>query len=982
MADDILRNSAALNALKRHQLVSLSKKYGLRASGKNVEMVERLQEYAEHHAHDLDFYIPEPAPTPIQSLTPFSPASSAPSSPMPPPTHVPPGPQATLVPGRTLNHKESMMSTCSRRSDAWEVLSESDASMISPKKPEPAHESEGKYGSVGSWKSANNGEPLNEFGGDHHEEARSTSSMRALATSISRRGSKILLGRSLSSSSNRVLDEEPRIEPKGQAVEPQPAAQEEAEVIADAPPSPASTVGIPRRHSKLTLQERPSTIRLCSPTPTVGIGMVASAGKEDEADELPFFGKGCDIQALKERRSMAPLRGPGGFSSGMSMPPGAAGLARKSMPAMASSVSASVSSVYPELPTIPAEYAHMIGSSAAATSRPTPIPGAFPPLPPTPTRTQIIFGSGANAGVSNQQFSEAAQAVLKEMNSRLPDGGVKFGDELLKGKKAEMDKLVHVNKDLGTGGWGLSASSSSSQIKDRYADVHQKEFAKMRSLSKSSLAPKPSASRTASGSSSSSASQPVMVPLSSGSSAPKRKYDPSSSTSTLALPSAPNGAPLEESTSGRQAKRSRLSAGPGYLGSLREAGKSLAHILGEEKGTSEKSELKKMRERRDKRRSSLIKRKGTISSKFGFLRKKMTTGPEAVVPPSFLAASTSASASGSASISHPMPLQPRKASDVPGSTLATSQASRSHGQDQRERGRSTSAQTMLAQSSGRTPKRSRIPDFVPPVPERASVGSNRAALGSTNTLGLPKSSSLAKSTSTVATSAAEARAMKRRSQDFLRTARPAPPPPTPAAVEQKPSRIPSSSSARQLSSTPATPASANPNRHSTLYMPTASSLARMQATVKPSASRPLPTIPTQSSMMPPPAVPSRPAQPKSEDVEMLSGAGSPNRLPTIQPFGNASSRDNSFEANFHLPKPSPMAKAGGSTPAKTPLKKQSSANLAAARVRARSSGLSAVKSKGNVREEIDMKRRREEMKATTERRKEERELRDMLGGNF
>jgi hypothetical protein len=36
-------SSAALNALKRHQLVSLSKRYGLKASGKNVDLIERLQ---------------------------------------------------------------------------------------------------------------------------------------------------------------------------------------------------------------------------------------------------------------------------------------------------------------------------------------------------------------------------------------------------------------------------------------------------------------------------------------------------------------------------------------------------------------------------------------------------------------------------------------------------------------------------------------------------------------------------------------------------------------------------------------------------------------------------------------------------------------------------------------------------------------------------------------------------------------------------
>ncbi|WVQ75485.1 hypothetical protein IAR50_005110 [Cryptococcus sp. DSM 104548] len=992
MSDDILRNSAALNALKRHQLVSLSKKYGLRASGKNVEMIERLQVYADDHAGDLDFYIPEPAHTPARPLHAESPAPSAVLS----PAAAAPSdqlPQTLFQPKAQLAHKASFMSTASRLSNSWDVLSEGDASLISKMEDVAEEECEEKYGSMSSWKSANNGEPLNDFGGDAPEHVKRNSSMKAFASSISKRGSLILLGRSMSSSSNRAHDE-PDIEPPTNheiaQVEP---VEEQQEMIVDAPPSPASTVGVPRRHSRHTLQERPSTIRLCSPTPVQS----ASDNKSDSSnDDLPFVGK---VKDLKERRSMAPLRSP--VSA-----PSTSAFERKSMPALPHSNSASLGNVYPPLPTIPAEYASKTRSSESASDA-TPIPGAFPPLPPTPSRAQVLFGNRDTTGVSNHQFSEAAQAVLKEMNAKLPEGSFKFGEELLKGRDAELAKLVQVNKDVGTGGWGLSGKRAT---RDRYAEAHQKEFAKMRSISKSSITPVPS--RTAS---SESVIQPHMIPLAGGSNATKRKL--TASTSTLNLPSAPNGLPLhsaEEDVDTRQSKRSRLSTHP--LGSLRDAKKSLVNILGEEKGSYQNAPRK--RKERKEKRASLLGRGNSM--KFAFLKKKSTLGPDS------LSASSSLP-----SISHPRPL-PRATS--PGPEIVannTSLSSSTHkrlvkpsnhkDQTQKDKGRSTSAQTMASRASGRTPKRSRIPDFAPPLPSEKQ--GEQASLDATNTLGLPKSSSAVKSWSG-GSSASAARAYKRPSQvDLLRNARPAPLPSAAVQSSQQKSRLPSSVSNRVLSSSlapeaksrlpssitqtaepnsripsssssrslatpsvPRAPPASNPNRHSTLFQPTAASLARMQATVKPRIDRPLPTVPSTPSAVVEPAV--QPAQAKENksdnaDMEVISPSIS---FKAIQPFGNASSRENAFESNFMF-KPSPMNKGSlngkaSTGPKSTLMKKGSTASISAvaARNRARSNGLNAMKSKGDLREkEQEMKRRKEEMKATMERRKEERELREMLG---
>jgi hypothetical protein len=54
--------------------------------------------------------------------------------------------------------------------------------------------------------------------------------------------------------------------------------------------------------------------------------------------------------------------------------------------------------------------------------------------------------------------------------------------------------------------------------------------------------------------------------------------------------------------------------------------------------------------------------------------------------------------------------------------------------------------------------------------------------------------------------------------------------------------------------------------------------------------------------------------------------------------------------------------------------------LAASRARAKASGLSAVKSKGDLKGEVNAQRRRAEIRAKQERMGEERALREMLGG--
>lgn len=156
---------------------------------------------------------------------------------------------------------------------------------------------------------------------------------------------------------------------------------------------------------------------------------------------------------------MAPLRSVDG-------PLATAPLARKSMPAISASTSASISKLYPPLPPLPIEFQKL-------RDEPEPcMPGALP-ASPGPSQT-FVFGSTANA-VSDKDFSDAGKAILAQMNARLPQGFT-FSEEHLKGKQAGVDRLVRTNSTLGEGGWGISKRVQPDT--DRYGEAHQREFAK------------------------------------------------------------------------------------------------------------------------------------------------------------------------------------------------------------------------------------------------------------------------------------------------------------------------------------------------------------------------------------------------------------------------------------------------------------------------------------------------------------------------
>lgn len=98
----------------------------------------------------LKLYLPEPAPTPAPT------SAAIMDEPPPSPTPIPASLREMPIAPNYAGSRQKL-SASSRASENWEVLSESGASLVSPPK--------GKSGSISSWKSACNGECLNEFGG-------------------------------------------------------------------------------------------------------------------------------------------------------------------------------------------------------------------------------------------------------------------------------------------------------------------------------------------------------------------------------------------------------------------------------------------------------------------------------------------------------------------------------------------------------------------------------------------------------------------------------------------------------------------------------------------------------------------------------------------------------------------------------------------------------------------------------------------------
>lgn len=100
-----------------------------------------------------------------------------------------------------------------------------------------------------------------------------------------------------------------------------------------------------------------------------------------------------------------------------------------------------------------------------------PIPGAFP-TPPSKRKEAFIFGSdSAIAGISNEEFGIAGDAVLEEMNRKLKARGIASIGETLN-KQQVLQQKIKSTED------SKYASKSRAAPQGRFGAAHAKQFAR------------------------------------------------------------------------------------------------------------------------------------------------------------------------------------------------------------------------------------------------------------------------------------------------------------------------------------------------------------------------------------------------------------------------------------------------------------------------------------------------------------------------
>ncbi|TCD63195.1 hypothetical protein EIP91_005862 [Steccherinum ochraceum] len=442
----ILFNSPALHSLKRDQLVKLCKIHGIKANGKNVDLIERLKQ----HAQDI------PANSNAATTSALNDSEDTdqdqdveddtPSRPLP------------------------------RPSEQWEMVME-----------DIEEEEEGSnMGSMTSMKTLNQQGNAGEFGTSGSKSSVSTS-LKALANSL---GLKRALTKSSSNSKIPVpteLDKHaiPYSEiPATNPIPPTDISMAEADVSMDAPiPGGSDRPGIPApANARLSTGEGlTTTVRLISST---------------SRDEFMSPPKLRPLQTAFDL-IMSPGAGASGSKSNI-WPPASPVPAGRLYPSLDEMMAIDQGTSTPNVKASPAPAfsAAKRASLAMQSDQPEDIFSPKKHIPATQassTSTPFLFGSPLPASrprTSNADFDKAAASVLSEMNKRLAESGVQSVDTTL------------LKKDFSSGDPFGGASNLAATRKrtdsttDRFAKAHEKAFGQMDSIANHYAAKRGTASNT------------------------------------------------------------------------------------------------------------------------------------------------------------------------------------------------------------------------------------------------------------------------------------------------------------------------------------------------------------------------------------------------------------------------------------------------------------------------------------------------------
>ncbi|KAG8741563.1 hypothetical protein FRC10_002687 [Ceratobasidium sp. 414] len=362
MSNEILFNSHALNSLKRTQLVKLCKRYGIKATGKNPELVAKLEAYSQNLPPASTFICPSEADL-----------LSSPSK------------QSFSDDFDSDVEGDVPVRSGSRRgqpTDQWEV-SGAEGVFASGRivKAEQGILAPHTNGTVGSSRS---GKHTEEFGGESQSSGKvgSSSSKTSITSSLK------------SIASAFVRPSKPAPEPQ-QPTPPLPAPRRETTPPPVQGPGP-NTVRLIPSPSPFPRPRSAADLLPGVPLPTPSLNkftadlaqadaMIADAGTESSPGPRISFGfgsAGYDDQDV----SVAAITQP--------TDPGA------SIPGPTSHKKDAIPGSLPSSPTLKPQ---------SATTGPDPF---------TPPAATFVFGS-PRYSVSNTQFGDAAAAVLREMNARM-----------------------------------------------------------------------------------------------------------------------------------------------------------------------------------------------------------------------------------------------------------------------------------------------------------------------------------------------------------------------------------------------------------------------------------------------------------------------------------------------------------------------------------------------------------------------------------
>ncbi|KAJ9124278.1 hypothetical protein QFC22_001078 [Naganishia vaughanmartiniae] len=518
-AHEILFNDPALRSLKRQQLVQLCKRYGLKASGKNTELQQRLQDYGttlsirqrQENANDTtsnSHHLDDPSDDSSDSSDSESDTQGREIG-----SSTLEQPLVRTTP--MLSHHHQSVTRDSTGSDTWDLLDRSS-------ELEDSEIRQSRHGAGGGpqWKSAVNGGGSDNVDvpqgatQDGHETILRGKSLRSRVGSIRAAGSSLNLRlRNASSSSLGSLslkrkassllphsggEKSTPLVPSGLArlaMGEMQAGLLAAENEESSLPVSTRSVGIPKRHGHMLGSTVPSTIRLVTrntePAHTTPVSLRSEKNADgsnqtrtDLVEDVkathglkPFCRYPIKSSSSTRRKSPEKQVEPGCTSTSrranqqnqVATPPSSR--ARE----IFSGSATMTTPIYPDLP------------SDADEEPDLPIPGAFPT--PTssrrrqqqqqqPTPEPFVFGStSSSAGISNDQFGMAGDAVLEEMNRKLRERGiVPIGQEM------DRDQVLRTKgRNRGLSGNSLMVTGDK-KGRGRFDDAHARQFAKMPSI--------------------------------------------------------------------------------------------------------------------------------------------------------------------------------------------------------------------------------------------------------------------------------------------------------------------------------------------------------------------------------------------------------------------------------------------------------------------------------------------------------------------